>query len=120
MGRLWPVIRREYLERVRSRAFLVGTVAAPLLLAGVMLLPAVMMRRQHGRPLRVAVLDASGSLRDAVAEALAQQKMDGRARFVVEKAESGKVADEAARLHLSRFEVMEPSLHDIFVAAVAS
>jgi ABC-type uncharacterized transport system ATPase subunit len=26
----------------------------------------------------------------------------------------------AARLQLSRFEVMEPSLHDIFVAAVAS
>jgi len=98
MGRLWAVVRREYLERVRSRAFLVATVAAPLLLAGVMLLPAVMMRQQHGRPLRVAVLDASGSLRDAVAEALAQQKMDGRARFVVEKAEGGAAADEAARL----------------------
>jgi ABC-2 type transport system permease protein len=97
MGRLWPVIRREYLERVRSRAFLVATVAAPLLLAGVMLLPAMMMRQQHGRPLRVAVLDASGSLRDAVAEALAQQKMDRRARFQVEKAEGG-TAEEAARL----------------------
>ena len=97
MGRLWPVIRREYLERVRSRAFLVATVAAPVLLAGVMLLPAMMMRGQHGRPLRVAVLDASGSLRDAVAEALAQQKVDGRARFQVEKAESG-AGEEAARL----------------------
>ena len=89
MGRLWPVLRREYLERVRSRAFLIATVAAPLLLAGVMLLPAVMMSQQYGRPLRVAVLDASGSLRDAVADALAGRKMDGAARFVVERAEGG-------------------------------
>jgi len=98
MGRLWPVVRREYLERVRSRTFLIATIAAPLLLAGVMLLPAVMMRGQHGRPLRVAVLDASGSLREAVAEALAQQKVDGRPRFVVEKAGDGDAEEEEARL----------------------
>jgi len=98
MGRLWPVLRREYLERVRSRSFLIATIAAPLLLGGVMLLPALMMSRQYGRPLRVAVLDASGSLGDAVAEALAQQKMDGRARFAVEKAEGGDADEQAARL----------------------
>jgi ABC-2 type transport system permease protein len=57
-----------------------------------------MMRGQLGRPLRVAVLDASGSLRDSVADALAQQKMDGKARFVVEKAQPRKGGDEAARL----------------------
>jgi ABC-2 type transport system permease protein len=96
MGRLWPVLRREYLERVRSRAFLISTVAAPLLMAGVLLLPALVMRQQHGRALRVAVLDASGSLRAAVADALAQQKMDGEARFVVEEAQGG--TEEATRL----------------------
>jgi ABC-2 type transport system permease protein len=97
-SRLWPVIRREYLERVRSRAFLIGTVAAPLLLGGILLLPALMMKGQHGRPLRVAVLDASGTLRDPVAEALTRQKWDGAARFVVERAEGGNAADETARL----------------------
>jgi ABC-2 type transport system permease protein len=96
MGRLWPVLRREYLERVRSRAFLITTVVAPLLLGAVMALPAAMMRGQHGRPLRVAVLDASGSLREAVTDALAQQKMDGHARFLVEQAGTGDA--EATRL----------------------
>jgi len=98
LDRLWPVVRREYLERVRSRAFFITTVIAPLLLGGVMMLPAAMMRGQHGRPLRVAVLDASGSLRDAVTDALSQQKMDGHARFLVEKAGTGDAASEAARL----------------------
>jgi ABC-2 type transport system permease protein len=88
LDRLWPVVRREYLERVRSRAFLIGTVAAPLVLAAVLLLPAMMMKGQHGgRPLRVAVLDATGSLGDPVAEALSRQRLDGMARFAVEKAE---------------------------------
>jgi ABC-2 type transport system permease protein len=98
VGRLWPILRREYLERVRSRAFLLATVAAPLLMAGVLLLPAMMMRQQYGRPLRVAVLDASGSLGDAVADALAQPKVDGRPRFLVERADGARTADEAARL----------------------
>lgn len=99
LDRLWPVVRREYLERVRSRAFLIGTMAAPLVLVGVLLLPAMMMKGQHGgRPLRVAVLDATGSLRDPVAEALSRQKLDGVARFAVEKAEGGNAALEAARL----------------------
>ena len=99
MARLWPVVRREYLERVRSRAFLIATVAAPLLLAAVMLLPAVMMNQQYGRPLRVGLLDASGSLGDAVAATLAQRKMDGAARFVIETASGGaRATDEAARL----------------------
>jgi ABC-2 type transport system permease protein len=98
MGRLWPVVRREYLERVRSRTFLIATIAAPLLLAGVMMLPALMLRQQHGRPLRVAVLDGSGALREAVEQALAQQRVDGRPRFVVEKAGGGHASEEAARL----------------------
>jgi len=91
------VLRREYLERVRSPAFLITTVAAPLLMGLVMFLPAMMMRGQHGRPLRVAVLDASGSLGGAVADALARQRMDGRARFLVESA-SHEGGDPAARL----------------------
>jgi ABC-2 type transport system permease protein len=98
VGRLWAVVRREYLERVRSRTFLLTTVLAPVLLGLVLFLPAAMMRGQHGRPLRVAVLDASGALGEAVAESLAQQRMDGRARFLVEKPRPREGGDEAARL----------------------
>jgi ABC-2 type transport system permease protein len=58
-----------------------------------------MMKGQHGgRPLRVAVLDATGSLRDPVAEALSSQRLDGMARFAVEKAGGANTAEEAARL----------------------
>jgi ABC-type Na+ efflux pump permease subunit len=31
--KLFPIVRREYLERIRSKAFIVGTIVGPLLLA---------------------------------------------------------------------------------------
>ena len=69
-------------------AFLIGTVSAPLLVIGLMLVPGGDDEHQHGRPLRVAVLDASGSLRDA-RRGPGPAEMDGAARFVVETAEGG-------------------------------
>ena len=63
--RLFAIVRREYLERVRSKAFLIGTLLGPLLMAGFTIGPSVLMARQRGKPLRVAVLDASGALREA-------------------------------------------------------
>lgn len=83
MSRLWPLVRREYLERVRSRAFLIGTVLGPVLVAALMIVPALIIARQTGEPLRVAVLDESGALGEPVEEALAGQKIDGQARFRV-------------------------------------
>lgn len=98
MRRLWPVVRREYLERVRSKAFLIGTFLGPLLMAGLMVLPGLLMAKQRGKPLRVVVLDASGSLREPVEEALAAQKVDASQRFTVMPAEEGGAAEAARRL----------------------
>jgi ABC-2 type transport system permease protein len=64
-GRALRVARREYLERVRSRAFMVATLLGPLILGGLMLIPALAASRAT-KPLKVAVLDASGVLRGPV------------------------------------------------------
>ena len=45
MAKLWAVIRREYIERVATKSFLIGTLIAPLLFSGILFLPAVMARR---------------------------------------------------------------------------
>lgn len=83
MRRLWPVVRREYLERVRSKAFLVATLAGPALVAGVLLLPSLVMAKQRGKALRIAVVDASGALEAPVGRALAERTVEGEARFQV-------------------------------------
>ena len=97
MSRVFSVARREYLERVRSKAFIISTVLGPTLLAGFMIAP-VLLTRQRGRPLRVAVLDASGALRAEVTQSLARRKVAGQERFLVEPAPAAP--DPAARAAL--------------------
>ncbi len=40
LNRIFAVIRREYLERVRTKAFWISTLLVPIFLGAVMILPA--------------------------------------------------------------------------------
>jgi ABC-2 type transport system permease protein len=95
--RVFAVARREYLERVRSKAFLVSTILGPALLAGFMIAP-LLLTRQRGRPLHVAVLDASGRLGADVTQSLARRKVAGQPRFMVDPASPGPVDQARAAL----------------------
>lgn len=106
MNRLLAVAKREYVERVRSKAFLVSTVLGPLVLAGFLLGPIVLMDKQR-QPLRVAVVDPTGTLRQPVEDTLARQRMGGDARFKVVPASGGN-AEEARRA--ARQSVLEGTL----------
>ena len=107
MSRIWPVVRREYVERVRSKAFLIVTLLAPVLMGAFVILPGVLMEKQRGRALRIAVVDETGVLKEGVERALANQKADGRERFEIRKAEGGTAATELSAL---REEVLEGRL----------
>lgn len=39
MAKLWAIIKREYLERVRSKWFLIGTFLGPIFFAAIMIIP---------------------------------------------------------------------------------
>ncbi len=49
MKKVWVIIKREYLIRVRTKAFIIGTIISPLLMLGLILLPAFLgnARRRH-------------------------------------------------------------------------
>ena len=99
MNRLITIARREYLERVRSKAFMVSTFLGPVLVAGFMLGPSLLMERQRGQALRIAVVDATGTLGGGVEEELRQQRVAGSPRFAVTAVEGGdaEAARQAAR-----------------------
>ena len=88
MPKIFPIIRREFIERVRTRAFLIGTLIGPLLFFVVSKLPEWMTSKATGSQV-VAVVDAT---KDRVAgrliDSLALEKLDGagaalpRYRFV--------------------------------------
>lgn len=81
-AKLWAIVKREYIERVRTRSFLIGTILGPLLMAAMILVPALAARAK-GKPLRIAVIDAGGQLGESVGAALREVQVDGRARFDV-------------------------------------
>lgn len=87
-AKLWAVIRREYLERVRTKGFVIGTVLGPLIMGAMMIVPLLVMR-SGSKQLRVAVLDGTGTLRPAVENALRAARFDDRLRFDVQPGAGG-------------------------------
>jgi ABC-2 type transport system permease protein len=61
--KLWAIIQREYLERVRTRWFAIATVFGPILFGLLMYLPAwtAMRSRASADVARIQILDATGT-----------------------------------------------------------
>lgn len=70
MSDVWAVVKREYLQRVRSKWFVIGTVAGPLLMLAMFVVPAF-FAAQGERNERVVVLaDRTGVLAETLAPRL--------------------------------------------------
>lgn len=52
----WVIARREFLERVRSRWFLVVTLLGPIMMAALLILPAVLAQRGANQRTRIGIL----------------------------------------------------------------
>lgn len=65
------VIRREYLQRVRSRWFVFTTLGLPVLMLALVLAPVLMGERDARRERHLAIVDETGQLFDIVAPRLA-------------------------------------------------
>ncbi|MGH7447855.1 MAG: hypothetical protein ACRELT_09875, partial [Longimicrobiales bacterium] len=59
MSRMVPVIRREFTEAVGSKAFLIGTIAGPLVIFGLFGLQFLVLAKSGGGEHRIALLDAT-------------------------------------------------------------
>lgn len=97
MNRLVHVAVREYLENVRTKAFLIAVFLTPLLLVGSFLVPKLLEgRRPEAR--RLAVVDVTGRLGDDVARRLGEHRIPGTAEplYLVERV-AAEGPDPAAR-----------------------
>ena len=63
MAKLWAIIKREYLERVRSKWYLLSTALAPLFFGIIAIVPMVIASRTKASPdlSHVVILDATGT-----------------------------------------------------------
>lgn len=71
-SKTWVVFKREFMESVRTKTFIIGTLFGPILIVAVMFLPMVFLQAGGGGERDVVIVDASGSeLGQEVATALA-------------------------------------------------
>lgn len=78
MNKMFAVMKREYLQAVRKKVFIIMTLLFPFLMAGIMVLPGLMMAKGMGQK-RIAVLDGTGKLKGAFTNANTkepQEKVD--------------------------------------------
>jgi len=62
MNKISVIIKREYITRVRKKSFIIMTILAPLLMAGMFVLIPVMMMNQKGDFKRIAVVEDNSDL----------------------------------------------------------
>jgi ABC-2 type transport system permease protein len=107
MRKMLAVFKREYLAAVRKKMFIFMTLFFPVLMAGMMVLPGLMMAKGLGEK-NVAVIDGTGELRDAFtgsdrgASAVGARR-DLRQQLSIEYVDSGgKAVDGVAKPYLAR------------------
>lgn len=80
MRKIWVIIKREYLVRVRTKAFAIGTVLSPLLMLALIVLPGFLATRGGGDR-NITIVDQTGDpqLYDLIKRRLESPQEDGGA-----------------------------------------
>src|SRR5216684_2175327 len=70
MKKFLAVVKREYIQRVRTKFFVVATILGPVIMASFVVLPMLLASIQTGGPTRLAVVDESGKVYERFRDAL--------------------------------------------------
>ena len=81
MRKIWLVIKREYLTRVRTRVFILSTVGLPLFSIGIFAFTMALAERKTDHPVRISILDNLGGLAPQILLSLDEKLPDGQPRF---------------------------------------
>src|SRR5262249_41910507 len=70
MKKFFAVVKREYVQRVRTKFFVLVTILGPLMMAAFTVVPALMFTIKSEGPTRLAVIDQTGQMYSRVAQEL--------------------------------------------------
>ena len=76
MRKFLAVVKREYVQRVRAKMFIVSTIVLPLVMSLFALVPAIILNIEAGGPLRVAVIDQTGKMFAPLQSAFASEQSE--------------------------------------------
>src|SRR5438477_11430772 len=78
MRKFFAVVKREYIQRVRTKFFVVATILGPVMMAAFTIVPAFMFGLRSGGPTRLAIVDQTGKMYERVAKEITSDKRSSR------------------------------------------
>jgi len=75
MHNVWTLVRREYLERVRSRSFMIFTLLMPAVMAAIVLVPATLEQMNSGGKRHIVIVATDPQLASVVGHELGNRKL---------------------------------------------
>ena len=97
MKKMLIVVRREYLERVKKKSFLIGTILGPVLMGLMIFAPALLFRLSPETQTTVAVIDLTGDVYAQMETALVDTLGDGTTMFMLREVEADVTGLEEAK-----------------------
>jgi ABC-2 type transport system permease protein len=74
MRKFLAILKREYIQRVRARMFIVSTILLPVVMSLFGIVPAIILSIDAGGPMRVAVMDQTGKMFTRLEDSLASDE----------------------------------------------
>jgi ABC-2 type transport system permease protein len=83
MRKLRLIVKREYLTRVRTKSFIIGTITVPLLGVAFCLLIIFLVNHKPTQSMRLVIVDNSGALAQPITQNLDAKLDNGKLQFTI-------------------------------------
>ena len=111
MDKIFAVIRREFVERVRTKGFWIGTILFPVFISALVLIPALLAR--GGGPQNIAVVDyTADGFGTRITQTLDSTKQFDAVRVAGAPGVEDSLAREVARKRLHGFAIIPAAIMD--------
>lgn len=102
------VIRREYIEHVRKKSFVIGTILVPFFMLAFLLIPVLLALFEPNEQLSVAVIDHTGEVGQAFAASFEDTMESGEPKYLFthEESSGGRKAELIAALDAGELDII--------------
>ena len=87
MHKILSVIKREYIQIVRTKGFIIGTILSPVLMAAFIVVPILIQFVSVDKQENIGVVDLSGEVFMELDKKLDQELKDGSRRYILQEFE---------------------------------
>ena len=101
MNKVFVILKREYLTRVKTKGFIIGTFLLPVFILAASLLPALLMQTNKGDAKRIVIIDQTGRLMAPLSEAFISAKNKNDKPFFKVQSEEKTVSLGEAKSQLN-------------------